>query len=166
MSAERQSGSGQPRRVSFLVPRLAAVVVTVFSLTLLTIGARSPYTHANLQPGHDPGYTRTEQIHLGPAEPYGGTGSATGRTEGDPVAEGARLFVTKGCAACHALEGRGGAVGPAIVGTDLETLQKKVRKGPGGMPHYSQETLTDEELAAIAAYLRSVAAEPTPSPGK
>lgn len=142
-----------------------ATVVIVVALMILTIGARSPYTHANLQPGRDPGYTRTEQISLGPGEPYGGTGSATGRMEGDPVAEGTRLFVTKGCAACHALGGRGGAVGPPIAGTDLETLQEKVRKGPSGMPHYSPETLTEEQLAAIAAYLRSLTA-PTPSPGK
>lgn len=164
MSAQRQPGSGQPRRVSFLVPRLVAAVVVVFSLTLLTIGARSPYTHANLQPGRDLGYTRTEQISVGPGEQYGGIGSAA-RTEGDPVAEGTRLFVTKGCAACHALQGRGGAVGPPIAGTDLDTLREKVRKGPSGMPHYSLETLTEEELAAIAAYLRSLT-EPTPSPGR
>jgi len=140
------------------------VLLVSAALTILTIGARSPYTHANLQPGRDPGYTRTEQIYVGPGEPYGGTGSATGRTEEGPVAEGARVFVTKGCAACHALEGRGGAVGPPIAGTDLETLRSKVRKGPSGMPHFSAETLTEEELAAIAAYLGSLAA-PTPSPG-
>lgn len=157
MSPERQPGSGQPRRVSFLVPRLVAVVVTVFSLTLLTIGARSPYTHANLQPGRDPGYTRTEQISVGPGEPYVGIGSATRRTEGDPVAEGARLFVTKGCAACHTLEARGGPVGPPIVGTDAETVEKKVRRGPGGMPRYAADGLTDDEIAAISAYLRSLA---------
>ena len=138
-----------------------ATVVVLMALTILTIGARSPYTHANLQPGRDPGYTRTEQISVGPGEPYGGSGSATGRTEGHPVAEGTRLFVTKGCVACHALQGRGGVVGTPIVGTDLETLQEKVRKGPSGMPHYSPETLTEEELVAIAAYLRSLAA-PTP----
>lgn len=141
-----------------------ATVVIVMALTILTIGARSPYTHANLQPGSDPGYTRTEQIYLGPGEPYAGAGSATGRSAGGPVAEGARLFVTKGCASCHALEGRGGAVGPPIAGTDLATLRSKVRKGPSGMPHFSAETLTEDELAAIAAYLQSLAA-PTPSPG-
>lgn len=165
MSAERPLEPGKTRRVSFLVPRLVAVVVAAFGLTLLVIGARSPYTHANLQPGRDPGYTRTEQIYLGPGEPYGGAGSASGRAESDPVAEGVRLFVTKGCAACHAPQGRGGAVGAPIAGTDLETLRQKVRKGPSGMPRYSPETLTEEELAAIAAYLRSLTA-PTPSPGK
>lgn len=137
------------------------VLLVSAALTILTIGARSPYTHANLQPGRDPGYTRTEQITLGPGVPYGGAGSAPGRTERDPAAEGARLFVTKGCAACHTLQGRGGAVGPPITGTDLETLREKVRKGPSGMPSYSPKTLTEEELAAIAAYLKSLTA-PTP----
>jgi len=156
MNARRPLDPGETRHVSVLVPRLVAVVVTVFSLTLLTIGARSPYTHANLQPGRDPGYTRTEQISLGPGEPYVGSGSATGRTEGDPVAEGARLFVTKGCAACHTLEARGGPVGPAIVGTDEATIEKKARKGPGGMPQFTPTTLTDDDIAALAAYLRSL----------
>lgn len=140
---------------------LIGVLLVSAALTILTIGARSPYTHANLQPGRDPGYTRTEQITLGPGVPYGGAGSATGRTEGDPAAKGAGLFVTKGCAACHTLQGRGGAVGPSIAGTDLETLREKVRKGPSGMPSYSPETLTEEELAAIVAYLKSLTA-PTP----
>jgi len=76
---------------------------------------------------------------------------------GDAVTNGTRLFVTKGCVACHALEARGGVVGPAIAGTDAATVLKKVRKGPSGMPQYSPETLTDDEIAAIAAYLRSLA---------
>lgn len=154
-----------PPRASYLVPAFVAVVVLILSTTLLAIGARSPYTHANLLRGYDPRYDRTQQIRVGDAEPYAGVGEAGGAETTDPAARGARLFVTKGCAACHALEGRGGAVGPSIAGTDLETLREKTRKGPSGMPRYAPETLTEEQLAAIAAYLRSLTG-PTPSPGR
>lgn len=165
MTKAASGSAGPPVRsaVSVLVPRLVAVVVAVFSLTFLAIGARSPYTHANLLPGYDPGYTRTQQIAVGPAEPYGGTGAASGATANDATKEGALLYVTKGCVACHALQGRGGAAAPAIAGTDRETLAKKVYRGPGGMPPYSTHTLTEPELAAIAAYLGSLVA---PDQGK
>ncbi|HZP97311.1 MAG TPA: cytochrome c [Candidatus Limnocylindria bacterium] len=139
--------------VSFLVLGL----VTFAALVILMIGARSPYTHANLSAGYDARYDRTQQITVGPGEPYEGV-SPAGRLTGDAVSDGARLFVTKGCVTCHALEARGGVVGPAIAGSDADTVLKKVRKGPSGMPQYSPETLTDDEVAAIAAYLRSLAA--------
>lgn len=139
--------------LSFLVLGL----VISGAIVILAIGARSPYTHANLVSGYDSGYDRTEQITVGPGEAYVGI-SAPGPRTADAVADGERLFVTKGCAACHTAQARGGVVGPPVVGTDEATVLKKVRKGPGGMPRYSNETLSDDEAAAIAAYLRSLAA--------
>ncbi len=149
-------GSTDGAPPSFIVPRIAAVAVASLSIMLLAIGARSPYTHANLLPGYDAGYTRTEQIVVGPPETYGGIGAAPGASAADPVTEGARLFVTKGCAACHTLDAGGGPVGPPIVGSPQDTLEKKVRTGPGGMPKFAPDQLTDDELAAIAAYLKSL----------
>lgn len=155
--ASARASRAELPRASYVVPVLIAAVVLSFSATLLTIGARSPYTHANLLAGYDARYQRTEQIRVGVVEPYGGIGDAGGAAATDPVAQGARLFVTKGCAACHTLEARGGPVGPAIVGTDEATIEKKVRKGPGGMPRYAPDALTGDEIVAIAAYLRSLA---------
>lgn len=152
----------EPPEASFLVPRLVAAIVAVFSLTLLAIGARSPYTHANLLPGHDIVYDRTEQILVGEREPYAGIGGAEAAAAADPAAAGERLFVTKGCAACHTLTARGGPVGPAIVGTDEATIVKKVRKGPGGMPQYAPTALSDAQIDAIAAYLRSLVGKEPP----
>lgn len=141
---------------SVAVPRIVAVVVAALSMTLLTIGARSPYTHSNLLGGFDPAYTRTEQIRVGPAEPYTGVGGTSVETA-DQVDRGGRLFITEGCVTCHALGATGGPVGPAIVGQSQDTIAQKVRKGPSGMPAYSRDSLTDDEVAAIAAYLRSLA---------
>lgn len=134
-----------------------AAVVIVVALTILTIGARSPYTHANLQPGYDPSYTRTEPSFVGPSASYRGLPeAATLRLPRDPAATGARLFVAKGCAGCHALEGAGAAVGPRLTRLTLSVFQKNTRRGPAGMPSYSREILEDEDLLAIIGYLRAL----------
>jgi len=139
---------------------LIAAVVIVGALLLLTIGARSPYTHANLNPGYDPHYTRTEQIGLNDDTAFAGLSPDTSAGNTDPVAHGASLYVTKGCVSCHALEGRGGPVGPAVAGTDAATIERRARKGPGGMPRFDQHGLTTDEIAAIASFLNSL---PTPA---
>ncbi|MCL5999049.1 MAG: cytochrome c [Chloroflexi bacterium] len=137
-----------------MLPTIIVVGVLSLALLLLTIGARSPYTQANLDLGYNPNYTRTEQALVGPPLPYHGASLAVSPAAGS-IERGKQLFVTKGCASCHGLEGRNGVVGTVIVGTDVDTLRKKTQKGPGGMPAYAYGALTDEDLAAIAAYLKA-----------
>ncbi len=138
--------------VSFVVLGL----VTFAALVILMIGARSPYTHANLATGYDPRYERTEQILVGTQADFAGL-SPDARLDGaDALARGSSRYVTQGCASCHALEGRGGLVGPRLVGVDVETITTRVREGPVGMPRFSTAGLTDAEIADIAAYLRSL----------
>lgn len=137
--------------VSFVVLGL----VTFAALVILMIGARSPYTHANLNTGYDPRYERTEQILVGTPTEFAGLSPDVQLASADPLARGAWLYVTQGCASCHALEGRGGLVGPRIAGTDKDTIGKRVRSGPVGMPKFSTAGLTDSEIADIAAYLGS-----------
>lgn len=138
--------------VSFLV--LGAV--TFLALMVLTIGARSPYTHANLSTGYDPRYVRTDQILVGPAGQFRGVSPSTANAADAPAVRGASLYVTAGCVTCHGLEGRGAEVGPAIAGTELKTLLQKVRQGPSGMPRFSTDGLTDAEVADIEAYLQTL----------
>jgi mono/diheme cytochrome c family protein len=130
-------------------------VLVCAALTILTIGARSPYTHSNLGAGYDPRYERTGQILVGPTVPFDGLNRARA-TGNDPEARGATLYVTEGCVTCHGLEGRGGAVGPEIFGIDQETITQRVREGPAGMPQFSASGLTEEEIADITAFLGSV----------
>lgn len=143
------------------------VLVVGLGGLLLTVGARSPYTHGNLAAHFDPAYARTEQVLVGAPVPFSGLGSTlVARMRDDPAAWGARLFVVKGCAGCHALEGAGGAVGPRLMRLTLTNLQNKTRHGPAGMPAYSTEALSDEELLAIIGYLRErreASRPPTPS---
>jgi mono/diheme cytochrome c family protein len=136
---------------------VVALVVLSLAGTLLFIGASSPYTHANLNAAYDEGYTRTAQIVVGPAQPFMGL-SHGAPAAGDAVARGARLFVTEGCVGCHALAGQGGAVAKAIAGADVALIAQRVRQGTPGMPPFAMDGLTDDQLADIATYLRSLPA--------
>ena len=138
-----------------ILPVLMGAAVLLIALTLLIITARSPFTHSNLNLGFDPNYTRTEQTLVGVLIPYTGVGLAAPPTS-DPVERGKQLFVTKNCASCHGLDGRGGVIGPPIVGTKAEKLRSKTLAGPRGMPAYAPGALTDDDLAAIAAYLSTM----------
>jgi mono/diheme cytochrome c family protein len=140
---------------NMLLPAFIGSAVLLIALTLLTIVVRSPYTHSNLNAGFDPGYTRTEQMVVGAPIPFGVDLLAVPRAS-DPVQLGKQLFVSEGCASCHGLDGRGGIVGPPITGTLAEKLRAKTQVGPRGMPAYASGALTDEDLAAIAAYLSAM----------
>ncbi len=152
-----------PPRASLIVPRAAAAIVGLLSLTLLLAGATGPYTHSNLEAGYDSSYTRTAQVVVGAPLAYGGVGDAGGAAAADAVERGARLFVTKGCVTCHGLEARG-SVGPSIVGASADAITQRVRRGPGGMPRYDGAGLSDDDIAAISAYLRSIPATKSSTP--
>jgi len=141
----------------FIAPFMTAAMVIGLGLTLLTIVLRSPYTHTNLQPRSGTSYTRTEQILVGSPVPYTGIGlAAPVSSTANAVQRGQALFVADGCATCHGLQGQGGPVGPVIVGSKVADLRTKTSKGPGGMPAFAHDALTDDQLTAIAAYLQSL----------
>jgi cytochrome c553 len=140
----------------FKVPVVAALVVITLGTTLLTIGARSPYTHTNLDPGYDQRYTRTDQILVGSPVPIMGPMLARMPPMSEsPVVRGQQLFVGMGCAECHGLEGKGGPVAPPNAGFSAQELRAKMSEGPGGMPVYAPQSISDDDLAAIVAYLQS-----------
>ena len=140
---------------NMLLPAFISSAVLVIALSLLTIVARSPYTHSNLNADFDPGYTRTDQTVVGAPIPFG-----TDRLAVPPakvkVQLGKQLFVANNCASCHGLDGQGGIVGPFILGTKAEELRTVTNIGPRGMPAYAPDALSDEDLAAIAAYLNVI----------
>jgi len=140
---------------NMIMPVLIGAGVLMLALTLLAIVARSPYTHSNLNLGFDPRYTRTQQMVVGAPVPITGHPLAVPRAS-DPAELGKQLFVSNGCAGCHGLDGHGGIIGPSIVGTKAEKLRVKTNVGPKGMPPYAPGALTDQDLAAIAAYLEAM----------
>jgi len=78
---------------------------------------------------------------------------------------GKRLFTRDGCWECHGWSGQGGRDGARLADTALSTAQltRYVRKPTGAMPAYIDKVLTDQELADIWAYLKSM---PTPKAAK
>ena len=146
-------GGGAHRRATAAI----VVLLLLVALTLLGIGANSPYTHANLNTGYDERYDRTEQIVVGPPSEFSGL-SRPVAGGADAVTRGSALFVTAGCVGCHALGGQGGAVAKPIAAVDQKLLAQKVRQGTAGMPQFSAAGLTDEQVADIGAYLRSLPA--------
>lgn len=139
---------------NLVLPGFIGSAVLLIALTLLTIVARSPYTHSNLGAGFDPGYTRTAQMTVNVPMLMHGDVLAVAPAA-DPVARGKQLFVTSGCASCHGLDGRGGIIGPSILGTRAQKLRTVTNFGPQGMPPYAPGALSDQDLAAIAAFLAS-----------
>jgi mono/diheme cytochrome c family protein len=81
------------------------------------------------------------------------------------VQNGKRLFERDGCWQCHGWAGQGGRDGARLLDTALTVnqLTRYVRRPTGAMPAYVDKVLTDEELADIWAYLKSM---PAPKPAK
>lgn len=142
----------------FFVPAVSLVLISGLAFGLIVgVVARSPETHANVRPE---GFDRTPIGYVGEEIPYTGIGLADPGllVNADPVARGRFLFLGHGCATCHGLTSEGGVVGP---GLDLEELwlddfRPVVRSGPGGMPAFADEILSDDDLDAIYAYLKAV----------
>lgn len=75
---------------------------------------------------------------------------------GDLV-EGQQLYAAN-CAACHSSAGAGGAVGAGLEAPPLHRatpveLVEAMRIGPGAMPVFQEQTLSDREADSIARYL-------------
>lgn len=89
------------------------------------------------------------------AEKSSGEAAAGGAAAGP---DGKALF-TQNCAGCHTLKdaGTSGTVGPNLdqVKADDATVAKQIANGGGAMPPF-KNTLSPEEIKAIAAYVSSV----------
>ena len=136
-------------------PILGAIMMSGLAFTLIAvIIARSPYTHGNL---NWRGYNRTEIIYLGEEHPFDGIPLADPSLAGtgDPAQDGRVLFFGYGCASCHGLQGKGGAVGKNLSSANSEEISDNVRQGPKTMPAFETGTLSDGDLAKLIAFLKS-----------
>ena len=81
--------------------------------------------------------------------------SSTGNAD-----NGKRLFLRDGCWECHGYAGQGSRDGARIANTALTSTQltRYVRRPTGAMPAYIDKVITDEELADIWAYLKTLPA--------
>ena len=78
---------------------------------------------------------------------------------------GKKQYLRAGCWECHGYAGQGGRDGARLADTALTTAQftRYIRRPTGAMPAYIDKVMTDQELADIWAYLKSM---PTPKPAK
>src|SRR3990172_1274304 len=136
-------------------PILGAIMMSGLAFTLIAvIIPRSPYTHGNLQPE---GYNRTEIIYLGQEHPFTGIGLADPSlaSTGDPAQNGRVLFFGYGCASCHGLQGKGGAVGKNLSSPNNKKISQKARQGPKTMPSFDSSVLPDSDMQKLIAFLKS-----------
>ena len=76
---------------------------------------------------------------------------------------GKRVFASAGCTLCHGAQGQGTALAPQIAPSPVElpALITYVRQPTGKMPPVPVATASDQDLADIFAFLKSVAPSPT-----
>jgi mono/diheme cytochrome c family protein len=71
---------------------------------------------------------------------------------------GKKLYEKNTCFFCHGTAGQGGTDGArlALVARNLQSFTRYVRQPTGRMPAFTDKILSDQELADIFAYLRSL----------
>ena len=81
------------------------------------------------------------------------------------IEEGKEIFL-RGCSSCHGLNAEGGAIAPSLIGVGAASVDFQVATGRMPMADMSQQAMrkapvyTDEEVAALAAYVSSLAPGP------
>lgn len=72
--------------------------------------------------------------------------------------KGKAAFVKHGCFQCHGFAGQGGSTGKTLAPNPMpfEAFSVFVRNTSAAMPPYQKAILSDEDLADIHAYLRSI----------
>ncbi len=71
---------------------------------------------------------------------------------------GKRLFTAYYCYACHGTQGQGTSAGARLAPRPIAfaAFQKYLRQPTGQMPPYKETVVTNQELADLYAFLRSI----------
>jgi mono/diheme cytochrome c family protein len=90
--------------------------------------------------------------------------AATPKSAGN-VDNGKHVFTSAGCFACHGAQGQGTAAAPPLAPPQLElpALIAYVRRPAATMPAVPASVASDEDLADVYAFLKSVAPAPAAS---
>ncbi|MBO0728026.1 MAG: c-type cytochrome [Acidimicrobiaceae bacterium] len=90
---------------------------------------------------------------------HGGPGIPSVNAAAGNVAAGGVLY-RENCSGCHEVLGTGGQLVdrpvPAITEATPKQLGEAVRVGPGPMPKFGQQPISDRQLNAIAAYVQTL----------
>jgi mono/diheme cytochrome c family protein len=76
---------------------------------------------------------------------------------------GRELYLKYSCYACHLYNGQGSGNGPRLVPLPM-TLARftTFMRNPGRMPPYTEQVLSDAQLADLFAYIKSLPQSPSP----
>ena len=85
----------------------------------------------------------------------------TAQPKGD-AANGKKIYTSYGCYQCHNYEAHGGRAGPRLAPNPLPfpAFSRYVREPTNQMPPYTPTLVSDQELADIYAFLRTIPAPP------
>ena len=83
---------------------------------------------------------------------------AQAQTDVAAAEKGKAAFVKNGCWQCHGFLGQGGSAGAKLAPDPkpFEFISVFVRYSNGPMPPYTENVLSNEDLANIYAYLKSI----------
>ena len=70
-----------------------------------------------------------------------------------PTSAGGKLFIAKGCGACHGQDALGTGIAPAMAGHTAGQVRRQVRQPRGVMPPFPSAQLSDAELDKIIQYI-------------
>ena len=93
------------------------------------------------------------------------TAAAPGFAFAQDAANGKRLFTRDGCYECHGYAGQGGIAGARLAPPVLNAaaITRYIRRPLGAMPAFTDKVVSDQDVADIYAYLKTV---PAPKPVK
>lgn len=89
--------------------------------------------------------------------------SSGSETPAGDVANGKKIYASYGCYQCHGYLGQGSSrSGPRIAPDPIpfELFRYIVREPPEQMPPYTEKVVSDQEIADIYAYLKSIPPPP------
>lgn len=140
-------------------PSLVGVGAAAADFQLTT--GRMPDTEPDRQPVSKPPAYEPEEIDalvayvasLGEGPPIPDVENPPGR-----LTEGGELYLLN-CAACHSAAGNGGSLSsgrnaPTLHGAAPVQIAEAMRTGPGPMPVFGPDTLTDRQVNSIVEYVR------------
>lgn len=134
------------------MPYVMIGFVAFTALGMFYVILTQPTMHANLSPNEP--FDRVLTAYVGEEYDYTGLGSHDVSLRGD--LSGEVLYIQAGCVSCHGIGGRGAIVGGELtVSTmsDTDEVIEAIRRGPKGMPVYSEHALSDAEIDRIIDYV-------------
>jgi ubiquinol-cytochrome c reductase cytochrome b subunit len=160
-----------PRRRPIAIAGGTALVILILALTVMGQLSQPPAAGTSVAPTAPQGAPPEPGAQ---AEPSKAAGAPSEKVASGNIQKGRELYQSQGCAACHKINGQGGAVGPDLSnegskGRSADWLAAQIRNPKAHdaasiMPPYP--SLSQQQLADLVAYLlslRSGAEKPAPS---